>query len=76
MCLGRGGMDKSWSDCLRDEVASQLHRGEPLAVVERELIEPAQGLSEDERAALWRFAWSYRRPSKRDAGRLTGGLAR
>lgn len=63
-------------DCLRDEIAARLHCGEGLAAVERELIEPAHGLSEDERSALWLFAWCCPPIARRDAGRLTGASAR
>lgn len=63
-------------DCLRDEIASRLHRGERLEAVERELIEPTHGLSEDERSALWLFAWCYPPIARSDAGRSTGASAR
>jgi alkylhydroperoxidase family enzyme len=68
-------MSESYLDCLRDEIAFRLRRGERLAEVERELIAPAR-LSEDERAALWLFAWSYLRKAERDARRVNGLLAR
>ena len=58
-------------DCLRDEIAVRLDRGERLAEVEGGLIEGARGLSEDERAAVWLFGWSYR-PSRSEADRLIG----
>jgi len=45
---------------VRDEVAARLERGAALADLNAELIEAAPALSEDERAALWLFAWSYR----------------
>jgi hypothetical protein len=57
-------MSASLVDCVRDEVALRLDDGAPLAEVEGELIETVPGLSEDERAAVWLFAWSYR-PSTR-----------
>lgn len=69
-------MRESVLDCLREEVALRLHRGERLAAVESELIEPAYGLSEDERAALWLFAWSYRPAAGADCGDVAGFLAR
>lgn len=56
-------MGESLLDCLRDEAALRLEGGAPVADVQGELIERAQGLSEDERAALWLFAWAYR-PSR------------
>ncbi len=40
------------------QIALWIDRGATLATVEDELIEPA-ALSEDERAALWLYAWSY-----------------
>jgi hypothetical protein len=43
---------------LRDLISLWIDNGTTLAKVEEELIEPAQ-LGEDERAALWLFAWSY-----------------
>jgi hypothetical protein len=46
------------SDALRHEIAAWLDRGETLDAVDAELIEPAI-VSEDERAALWLFAWSF-----------------
>lgn len=39
-------------------IADLLDAGWSLAAVEREVIDPAQGVDEDERAALWLFAWS------------------
>jgi hypothetical protein len=44
---------------LREEIESRLDVGLTLAEVHDELIAPAAGLSEDERAAMWLFAWSY-----------------
>jgi hypothetical protein len=44
-------------DALHHEIAEWLERGETLDAVDAELIEPAM-VSEDERAALWLFAWS------------------
>ena len=64
-------MRESVLDCLREEIALRLDRGEGLARLEDQLIEGALGLDEDERAALWLFAWSYR-PSRSEADRLIG----
>jgi hypothetical protein len=47
-------------DCLRDDAALRLEGGATVADVQDELIDAAQGLTEDERAALWLFAWAYR----------------
>ena len=44
---------------LRDRIAWSIEHGASLPEVQAELIEPAQGLSEDERSGLWLFAWSY-----------------
>jgi hypothetical protein len=49
-------------DQIRHELSFWLDRGARLAEVEDQLIDVAPGLSEDERAALWLFAWSYRPP--------------
>jgi len=45
----------------QDEIVLRLDRGESLADVEAELVDAALALNDDERAALWLFAWSYRR---------------
>jgi hypothetical protein len=45
---------------LCDEIAIRRDQGASLAEVQAELIECADGPGEDERAALWLFAWSYR----------------
>jgi hypothetical protein len=47
-------------DPYRHEIALRLDEGYDVSDVERYLIEPALELSDDERAALWLFAWSYR----------------
>lgn len=69
-------MRQSLLDCLRDEVALRLDRWEGLSRVEDQLIEGALGLNEDERAALWLFAWSYRPAAGTQSGRVAGLLAR
>jgi hypothetical protein len=43
-----------------DQIAARIDQGMRLADIESELIEAARELDEDERAALWLFAWSYR----------------
>ena len=48
------------SDYLPEELVLWLEDGALLTEVQDELITPAVGLSDDERAALWLFAWSYR----------------
>jgi len=62
-------------DGLQDEIALRLDRGESLIEVQAELVETADCLSEDERAALWLFAWSYRESAPHDGGRMLAGLA-
>lgn len=49
----------------RGRLAVGLDGGATLPEVEGRLIEGASGLSEDERAALWLFAWSYRASARR-----------
>jgi hypothetical protein len=44
---------------LEQEVYERIvGRGEPLELVEAEVIEPATGLTEDQRAALWLYGRS------------------
>ena len=43
----------------QDRVARLVDAGRPLTEIEHDLIDPAPGLDEDERAALWLFAWAY-----------------
>ena len=45
-------------DTQHEQIALWIDGGATLATVQKELIEPAR-LSEDERAALWLYAWSY-----------------
>ncbi len=47
-------------DSYRNEIALRLDEGYDVSDVERYLIEPAVELSDDDRDALWMFAWSYR----------------
>jgi hypothetical protein len=56
-------------DALRDEIALRLERGESLRDVEKELIEPATGVNDDERAGLWLFAWSYAQHARHSLAR-------
>ena len=69
--LGLVGMAESLLDCLRDEVAARLDDGASSADVQDEIVETAQGLSEDERAALWLFAWAYRPTPRGQTGRTS-----
>jgi hypothetical protein len=68
-------MSECLPDCLRDDVAFRLERGARLAEVQRELIEQAPALSENERAALWLFACSYRLSGRSEAHGLIGSVA-
>lgn len=43
-----------------------------MSEVQAQLIESAAVLSEDERAGLWLFAWSYTASGRRDARRNPG----
>ena len=45
---------------LSNQISLWIDDGATLPTIEDELIEPAT-LSEDERAALWLYAWSYAR---------------
>jgi hypothetical protein len=63
-----------WLEQLQDEIAVRLDRGEKLADVEAGLVDSAVGVSDDERAALWLFAWSYSASGRHDGGQV--GLAR
>jgi hypothetical protein len=59
---------------LCDEVARAVESGmDPEAVLE-ELIESFDGLTDDERAGLWLFAWSYAARLARSARRPLGGV--
>jgi hypothetical protein len=52
-------------DSYQNEIALRLDEGYELSDIERYLIEPAIGLNDDERAALWLYAWSYQASSPR-----------
>jgi hypothetical protein len=54
---------------LQDQVELRLQRGASLVAVDAELIERAPGLSDDDKAALWLYAWSYRSDAARAAER-------
>jgi len=70
------GRSVMWLEHLQDEIALRLDRGETLPDVEAELVDSAVALGDDERAALWLFAWSYRASDRHDAGQVPVGLAR
>ncbi|MBV9413696.1 MAG: hypothetical protein JO363_01845 [Solirubrobacterales bacterium] len=60
---------------VRDEISVWLEHGAGLSEVEGKLIEAAPALSEDERAALWLFGWSYRPSASRESARVTRSMA-
>lgn len=43
---------------LQERVAAMMRSGAPLDQVESEVIDPSE-LSEDQKAALWLYAWSF-----------------
>ena len=45
------------SDELRERIAEFVRRGEQLETIEAELLSPRPGLDDDERSALWLYAW-------------------
>jgi GAF domain-containing protein len=63
-----------WLEQLQNEIALRLDRDQKLADVEAELVDSAVALSDDERAALWLFAWSYRASERHDTGHVLAGL--
>ena len=60
---------------LRDQIAARVNRGEELVAIETELIQQAWWLSDDERAGLWLFAWSYRECRGEGLSHLNTALA-
>ena len=56
---------RSSLEVLRDQIALWIEHGHTPATIEAELIEPATHASEDERSALWLFAWSYAQQQRR-----------
>lgn len=63
--------DRVW-----EEIVPRLEHGEAWTEMERELNEGPPGLSEDECAALWLSAWSYRPGRERAAERLPALVGR
>ncbi len=68
------GVMRGYLEYVRDEVALRLNRGARLADVQREVIDVAPGVSEDERAALWLYAWSYSRDGAMSARRVVESI--
>ncbi len=61
-------------DIYRREIARRLDAGDDLDDVEAEIIDVCPELSDDERAGLWLFAWSYReRPVLGNVVEMVGG---
>jgi hypothetical protein len=50
----------------RDAVAEQIKAGEPFGQVE-DAIDQVEDLSQDEKAALWLFAFSLREPAEQQS---------
>jgi hypothetical protein len=61
---------------LRDTITKRMDHGSSLDDVEAELIESQDQLDDDEKAALWLFAWSFVPPlrQRNEALRLAGAL--
>ena len=55
---------------LRATIAMRLERGDTLDTIERQLIAPSE-LPEEERHALWLYAWSHPNRPAADAPRLS-----
>jgi hypothetical protein len=53
---------------VREAIARQMQAGATLDEVDELVIGPAPGLSEDERAALWLYAWSSPRRGRGATG--------
>jgi alkylhydroperoxidase family enzyme len=61
-------------DSYQREIARRLEAGATLDDIEAEIIDVSSELSDDERAALWLFAWSYReRPALSAATAVVAG---
>ncbi len=48
----------------QDQISSLVDQGMPLDEIETEVLTPATGLDEEQRSALWLFAWSRQRRSR------------
>lgn len=61
---------------LRDTITERMGQGSSLDDVEAELIDSQDQLHDDEKAALWLFAWSFVPPLRQrdEAIRLAGAL--
>jgi hypothetical protein len=68
-------MQEALYDRVQGEVVRRLDVGARLAEVDTDVVAAIPGLSEDERAALWLLAWSYR-SGARHSERGRGSLAR
>jgi len=63
------------NDELRAEIAEHVRRGEQLDRIETELLTPRHGLDDEQRAALWLFAWLKREVPTRRFSRAHAGAA-
>ena len=61
---------------LREKIGERMNEGASLDDVEAELIESQDHLGDDEKAALWLFAWSFVPPvhQRSEALRLSGAV--
>ncbi len=59
----------------RELIAGLVDSGCPLPEIEREVIDRDRGLDDDERAALWLYAWAYESTRSRVAAGLTGPVS-
>jgi hypothetical protein len=61
---------------IREEINERMDEGASLEDVEAELIESQDHLGDDEKAALWLFAWSFvpRVRQRSEALRLSGAV--
>jgi hypothetical protein len=48
----------------QDQISTLVDQGVSLDDIESEVIEPAAELSDEERSALWLFAWSRQRRTR------------
>jgi hypothetical protein len=60
---------------LQREVGDRLGRGESFSSVQTDLIEPS-GLSEEQKAAVWLYGWSYLEQGRRRYEQRQSGIRR
>ena len=49
---------------LQHQIVDRMLAGGSLEEIEDELIDPAEELNDDERSALWLYAWSFQNTSR------------